>query len=110
MARFTIADPAEVAPATEQIPASRPGIQLPPPGASTDVHVRRRMLYIMRGVTRYRLTHAILPNNTLFPGYGPVERVRRITVMCRPKAECVAVGGGGGGGGSKRSYSYGELS
>uniref|UniRef100_A0A5K3F3G2 2OG-FeII_Oxy_2 domain-containing protein n=2 Tax=Mesocestoides corti TaxID=53468 RepID=A0A5K3F3G2_MESCO len=88
VARFSVADLAEVSPPTELLPASRPGIHLPAPGASTDVLVRRRMLYIMRGVTRYRLTHAILPSGTEYPGHGPVIRDRRITVMCRPKADC----------------------
>ncbi|KAL5106087.1 hypothetical protein TcWFU_002195 [Taenia crassiceps] len=86
--RFTVAPESEVAPSTALLPGSRMDLILPPPGASTDVWVRRRMLYIMRGATRYRLTHAILPNNSQIPGTAHVvHRDRRITVMCRPRPE-----------------------
>ncbi|EUB63164.1 Alkylated DNA repair protein AlkB [Echinococcus granulosus] len=106
IARFTVAPESEVAPSTSLLPASRMDLALPPPGASTDVWVRRRMLYIMRGATRYRLTHAILPNDSQIPGTDRVvHRDRRITVMCRPRPERVPLSQPGGG-----SYSYGQLS
>ncbi|VDK32850.1 unnamed protein product [Taenia asiatica] len=106
VARFTVAPESEVAPSTALLPSSRMDLMLPPPGASTDVWVRRRMLYIMRGATRYRLTHAILPNDAQIPGTDHVvHRDRRITVMCRPRPECVPQTQPGGS-----SYSYGQLS
>ena len=108
VARFTVAPESEVAPATRNLPASRMDLALPPPGASTDVWVRRRMLYIMRGATRYRLTHAILPNGARpSPGQPPIHRDRRITVMCRPRPECVPHSQSGGD--LNASYSYGKL-
>ncbi|KAM7538852.1 hypothetical protein Aperf_G00000048774 [Anoplocephala perfoliata] len=104
VARFTVAPPSEVAPPTANFPAARMDLQLPPPGASVDVWVRRRMLYVMRGATRYRLTHAILPNDSVNPCDGSlVHRERRITVMCRPRPEYATHNSGS-------SYSYGELS
>lgn len=112
VARFTVADPVEVAALTDLLPASRPGNQLPPPGASTDIHVQRRMLYIMRGITRYRLTHAILPSGIKAPNEdgSPIIRGRRVTVICRPKADSFHVGNPNTGGESSSSYSYGDLS
>ncbi|VDL19094.1 unnamed protein product [Hymenolepis diminuta] len=110
VARFTVAPESEVAPATSNFPAARMDLQLPPPGASTDVWVRRRMLYVMRGVTRYRLTHAILPNDSPNPSTDDgslVHRERRITVMCRPRPECVSNHSDSS---ECSSYSYGQLS
>lgn len=110
VARFTVAPESEVAPATSNFPAARMDLQLPPPGASTDVWVHRRMLYVMRGATRYRLTHAILPNDSPNPSTNDgslVHRERRITVMCRPRPECVSNHSGSS---ECSSYSYGQLS
>nr|CDS25287.2 alpha ketoglutarate dependent [Hymenolepis microstoma] len=90
VARFTVAPESEVAPVTSNFPAARMDLKLPPPGASTDIWVRRRMLYVMRGATRYRLTHAILPNDSPNPSTHDgslVHRERRITVMCRPRPD-----------------------
>ncbi|VDN96580.1 unnamed protein product [Rodentolepis nana] len=106
VARFTVAHESEVAPVTSNFPAAKMDLKLPPPGASADVWVRRRMLYMMRGITRYRLTHAILPNDSPNPSTNDgslVHRERRITVMCRPRPECVIDN-------SSSSYSYGQLS
>lgn len=108
VARFTVAPESEVAQATWHLPASRMELALPPPGACTDVWVRRRMLYIMRGATRYRLTHAILPNDTRpSPEQPIVHRDRRITVMCRPRPEYVPNSQSGRD--VNASYFYGKL-
>ncbi|VDL85414.1 unnamed protein product [Schistocephalus solidus] len=112
--RLAIASPSEVATLTEQLPASRPGLQLPPPGAFTDLFVPRRSVYVMCGVSRYRMTHAILPNPGECSGHpGPVIRDRRVTVICRSKPLCLPqtrAGGTGSSDVSSDSYHYGTLS
>ncbi|BHF75846.1 Alpha-ketoglutarate-dependent dioxygenase alkB 7, mitochondrial [Sparganum proliferum] len=114
IARLAIASPSEVAALTEQLPASRPGLQLPPPGAFADLFVPRRSVYVMRGVSRYRMTHAILPSPGELPGHpGPVIRDRRVTVICRSKPLCLPQAPANGAGNpdvSSDSYRYGTLS
>lgn len=85
--RLAIATSDEVAERTNQIPASCPDSCLPSPGAYVDVLVRRRSVYIIRGVTRYRMTHAILSNDMEVQGQGVIHRDRRISLMCRSRPE-----------------------
>lgn len=48
-----------------------------------DVLLPRRSLYIMTGVSRYEYTHAILGQSESFFKELPVEKNRRISIICR---------------------------
>uniref|UniRef100_A0A6M2D1J9 Putative transcription factor collier-like protein ovary overexpressed n=1 Tax=Rhipicephalus microplus TaxID=6941 RepID=A0A6M2D1J9_RHIMP len=47
------------------------------------IFLRRRSLYIMRGVARYDYTHEILANQNSVFRSTPVHKSRRISVICR---------------------------
>ncbi|GAA48787.1 alkylated DNA repair protein alkB homolog 7 [Clonorchis sinensis] len=84
-----------VAPSKEVValPADQPGLaelSLPNPGSYVDLRIPRRSVYVMRGASRYLLTHAILSNTDvarLFAEHGSrlydIQRPRRISVICR---------------------------
>lgn len=47
-----------------------------------DVLLKRRSLYIMKNVARYKFTHEVLPTKSLFKGQEIVKD-RRISIICR---------------------------
>ncbi|GFS63970.1 alpha-ketoglutarate-dependent dioxygenase alkB homolog 7, mitochondrial [Trichonephila inaurata madagascariensis] len=52
-----------------------------------DVLLRRRSLYIMSGLVRYKFTHEILKDSESFFNGMPIPRDRRISVICRNEPE-----------------------
>ncbi|KAF5282664.1 hypothetical protein FQA39_LY17524 [Lamprigera yunnana] len=48
-----------------------------------NVFLKRRSLYIMKGVARFEYTHEILSNNNSFFKDQVVEKNRRISIICR---------------------------
>jgi len=50
------------------------------------VLVPRRSLYVLRGISRYNYTHAILKNEESFFKGTPVTKERRISIVCRNEA------------------------
>jgi len=51
-----------------------------------DCLVDRRSLYVMKGFSRYKFTHEILPNEESFFNREFVKKDRRISVICRNEA------------------------
>lgn len=69
-------------------------VKLPPAPSYIDIYIPRRSIYVMRGASRYLMTHAILPQSEVcqlrhdFPLSGTYSAVRsrRISVICRTRA------------------------
>ncbi|KAG5455189.1 Alpha-ketoglutarate-dependent dioxygenase alkB 7, mitochondrial [Clonorchis sinensis] len=92
-----------VAPSKEVValPADQPGLaelSLPNPGSYVDLRIPRRSVYVMRGASRYLLTHAILSNTDvarLFAEHGSrlydIQRPRRISVICRSRLRATMI-------------------
>lgn len=89
--RLAVASPSEIV----GVPSDRDDLQtmdLPPVGSWVDLLIPRRSVYVMRGVSRYLCTHAILSNDEVVKSHETTKndmynlhRKRRVSVICRTK-------------------------
>ncbi|CAL8084718.1 unnamed protein product [Calicophoron daubneyi] len=91
VARFAVAPPEEVVGLPTHL-LDLLSLQIPPLGSWVDIYVPRRSLYVMRGASRYFMTHEIMSNEKVdqlnaeyHADVYKTHRVRRIAVICRSK-------------------------